>query len=206
MTRATAVHKSLITREAAFGSRSARRDARGASSRTSRRPRRRGSGLRALGCRAVQILEKAKEAAVGGQNEGRAPAAQRITIGLHRAVEGEEFLVLAKSVGIGLDALRIAVAAHPLAIPLRLGEDHGAFALGIGADSLGRLGALAAVLRRLLLAFRLHAGEDRLAVFLGQVGAPDPHVDDIDAEGLPLSAYFIADLVHDRRALVRQQR
>ena len=91
-------------------------------------------------------------------------------------------------------ALRVAVAAHPLRLALRLGEDHGALALGIGAHGLRRLGALAAVLRRLLLALGLHAGIDRLAVLLRQIGAAQPDIDDLDAEGLGLRRDVVADL------------
>ena len=67
-----------------------------------------------------------------------------------------------------------------------------------------RLGALAAVLPRLLLALGLHPRIDRLAVLLRQIGPPQPHIDDIDAEGLGLGGNIIPDLPHDRGALFRQ--
>src|SRR5580704_8855862 len=84
-------------------------------------------------------------------------------------------------------------------------ENDRAFAVGVGADRLCRLGALAAVLRRLLLTFGFHAGEDRLTVFLGQIGATYADIDDVDAKGLPLGAHLIADLRHNRGALMGKQ-
>src|SRR5262249_55761797 len=158
---------------------------------TGRRARRR------FACRPVQILEEAEEAAVRAQHKRRGTAVQRVAIGLHRAIEGKEFLILPESVGIGFDALRIALAAHALGVPLRFGENYRAFTVGVGADSLCRFGALAAVLCGLLLAFGLHAGEDRLAVLFGQIRATYTDIDDIDAERLPLSTHFVTNLVHD---------
>src|SRR5207249_1253829 len=67
-----------------------------------------------------------------------------------------------------------------------------------------RLGAFAAILPRLLLALGLHSGIDRLAIFLGKVGAAQPDVDDLDAETLGFGGNVVADLAHDRSALVRQ--
>ncbi len=49
------------------------------------------------------------------------------------------------------------------------------------ADFLRPLSALRAELGRLALALGLHALIDRLAVLLRQVGAPDAHVDHLDA-------------------------
>src|SRR3981081_815662 len=94
--------------------------------------------------------------------------------------------------------------AHPLRVALRLGENDGALALGIGAYILRRFGALAAILPRLLLALGLHAGIDRLAVLFWQIGAPQPHIDNVDAEILSLHRDVVADLHHDRGPLVRQ--
>src|SRR5215469_9511128 len=158
-----------------------------------------------LGGRAVGVFEEAEKPAVGAQHKGSRTAVQRVSVGLHRAIEGEEFLVLPECGGIDLDALRIAFAAHALRVPLRLGENHRAFAIGVGADGLRRFGAFAAVLRGLLLAFRLHAGEARLAVLFGQIGAADPDVDDSDAERLSLAGHIVTDLMHYFGALIRQQ-
>ena len=68
------------------------------------------------------------------------------------------------------------------------------------------LRALGAELRGLALALGLHALVDRLAVLLGQVGAADAHVDHVDAEGLGLAVHLVADLLHDRGALVGDHR
>ena len=77
------------------------------------------------------------------------------------------------------------------------GKAYGALALGIGTHGLRRFGALAAILRRLLLPLGFHPGVDRLAVFLRQIVAPQPHVDHGDAEVLCLLAHLVANLDHD---------
>src|SRR5712692_7783024 len=130
--------------------------------------RRRPSGRRGRPRHSRPAREEAEETPLGAQHERRIATVERIAIGLQRAVEGEELLVLAKRVGIELYRLRVAVAAHPLGVALRLGEDDGALALGVGAHGLRRLGAFAAVLPRLLFAFGLHAGIDRLAILFRQ--------------------------------------
>ena len=93
-----------------------------------------------------------------------------------------------------------------LGAALRLGNDDGTFTVRVGAHGLRRLGALAAILCRLLLAFRHHASKNRLAVFLRQIGAADPDIDDLDAKRLSLLADLVADLPHDRRAFMGEQR
>src|SRR5439155_16850285 len=135
----------------------------------------RGGRGRAL---ARPTAEETEEIALRRQHEGGVLAVQRVAIGLQRTVEGEEFLVLAERVGIGLDRLCVAVTAHALGIALRLSQDDGPFALGIGPYVLCRLSAFAAILPGLLLALGLHAGVDRLAVLLRQIGAAQPHIDD----------------------------
>src|SRR5580692_3644754 len=162
-TRASAVPRSRIIRGRA------RHQRRRSAARQAAGPRRRGSSRRGSGAgrrrraarrgRALSrpAAEEAEEIALRRQHEGGVLAVQRVAIGLQRAVEGEELLVLAERIGIGLDRLRVAIATHSLGIALRLGEDDGALALGIGAHVLRRLGALAAVLPGLLLALGLHA-------------------------------------------------
>src|SRR5205085_7629152 len=100
--------------------------------------------------------------------------------------------------------LGVAVAAHPLGVALRLSQDHGAFALGVGAHALRRLGAFAAVLPRLLLALGLHAGVDRLTILLRQIGAAQSDIDHLDPETLGFGSDLVADLAHDRGPLSRQ--
>src|SRR5260370_8123829 len=167
--------------------------------------RRRGwrrAGRRGRSGRPLPALQEAEEISFGRQYEGGIAAVERLAIGRKRAVKSEDLLILTKGVGIDLPRLRVAVAAYPLRISLRLGKNHGAFAFGVGAHGLGRLGALAAILPRLLLALGLHAGVDRLAVLLGQIGAPQPHIDDFDAETLGLGRNVVANLPHDRGALL----
>src|SRR5215472_12116855 len=190
-TSASAVHRSLIAPGVSRGD-----SCRGSWRAGPRCRRHRGSG---------RVFEEAEEPGVGGEHEGCGVPVQRIAISLHRTIEGEEILVLAIGVSIELDALRIALPTNPLGVSLRLREDYCALPLGIGADALRRFGTLAAVLRGLLLTLRLHAGENRLTVFLRQVGAADSYIDDMDAKGFALLADFVADLMHDRRALIRQQ-
>ncbi len=43
---------------------------------------------------------------------------QRLLIGLHRAVKGEEILIAAKGVGKNAVFLRVAIAAYPLGITI----------------------------------------------------------------------------------------
>src|SRR5665213_239035 len=127
--RASAVRRSRI------GAVAYRRDVK--SVRGRRRGRRR-RGRRRLGSRARQAVKEAKEAAVGAEHERGVVAVERRPVGLQRAVEGKELPILTERIGIDLDRLRVAVAAHPLTVALRLGEDNGAFALGGGAHRLRR--------------------------------------------------------------------
>src|SRR6516165_3579417 len=160
MARATPVHKSVIAESRTCG------------------PLFRTGACRWRGLRRAGVLEESEETGIGGEHKRCAMAGERVAIGLHRTIESKELLILAERVSVDTDALRVAVAAHLLGVPLRLGDDHGAFAVGIGPDGLRRLRTLGAVLCRLLLTFRHHAGKDRLAVLFGQIGAADAHVDD----------------------------
>src|SRR6516165_7363846 len=152
MARATPVHKSVIAESRTCG------------------PLFWTGACRWRGLRRAGVLEEAEETGIGGEHKRCAVAGERVAIGLHRAIESKELLVLAERVGVDSDALRVAIAAHLLGVPLRLGDDHDAFAVGIGSDGLGGLRTLAAKLCRLLLAFRHHASINRLAVLFGQVG------------------------------------
>jgi hypothetical protein len=73
-----------------------------------------------------------------------------------------------------------------------------------GADlNIGLLAALAADRSGLTLPFRLHALVDGLAVLFGQVSAPDPHVDHLDAEVACLAVELVA---HARHRAARSSR
>ena len=80
-----------------------------------------------------------------------------------------------------------------------LRQQHGHVAVGSGSDLLAFLAALGAEFRRLALALGLHALVDGLAVLLGQVGAADAHVDDLDAERPRIVIELIA---HQRAELL----
>src|SRR5215468_10609127 len=114
-TRASAVHRSRIPEEAKAAPA-------GGSPRSFRRGSRRrwaGGGRPALG-----VLEEPEEAVARVQHERGRIAVERVAIGLQRTIKGKEFLVLTESVGIDLDRLGVAVAAHLLRVALRIGEDH----------------------------------------------------------------------------------
>src|SRR5689334_12962386 len=108
-TRATPVPKSRISGRADHHS-----TTRGRGSRPARSVGR-GAGLLAGGRWlppiAVPAAEKAEEVPLGGQHERGVLAVKRVAIGLQRAVEGKELLVLPECLGIDLDRLRVAVAA-----------------------------------------------------------------------------------------------
>src|SRR5690349_25071008 len=111
-TSASPVHKSRITREhGPPDDRPPRRSSRRRSA--CRRPwRRRARRLpwRIRRCGAAgPALEEAEELAVRAQDERGILAGQRVAVGLQRAVEGEELLVLAECLGVDLDRLGIAV-------------------------------------------------------------------------------------------------
>ncbi len=89
-----------------------------------------------------------------------------------------------------------------LALRGRLGDENRDVAVGARADFLRALRALGAELRRLALAFGLHALIHRLAVLLRQIGAADADVDDLDAVGLGVAVELIADTRHQLRAFV----
>src|ERR1700730_14068648 len=72
---------------------------------------------------AAASAEEAEEIAGRRQDHGRVLPAQRLAIGLHRAIEGEEVLILAEGIGIDLDRLALALAAQDLRLFLRLGDD-----------------------------------------------------------------------------------
>src|SRR5262245_10503505 len=124
---------------------------------------------------ARRVDEVAEELRIRLEQHARIVGAHPRLVGLHRAVEREEVGI--PTIGLGENAvtLAVALAAGLLTFRLRVGEQHGDLAIGLGADLLRALGALRAQLRRLLLALGLHALIDRLAVLLRQVGAANAH-------------------------------
>ena len=90
-------------------------------------------------------------------------------------------------------------------MPAGFGEDDGTLAVGGGGDGLLDLFTLGAQLVGDALALRSHARENVVGDLLGQVGAPDAHVDDLDAEGFACLVHVVLDVAHDVVALGRQQ-
>src|SRR5487761_2459691 len=109
------------------------------------------------------------------------------------AEELEEVGILAIGFGEQPVAFAVAIAAHLFGGRIGFGDDDGRFAIGVGPDLLRLLAALRAEFGGLALPLGLHALVDRLAVLLRQIGAPDPHIDHLDA----VAAGFTIELVAD---------
>src|SRR5262249_57353596 len=110
--------------------------------------RRRVAGLSAALARLARwIHEVAEELRVGLEQHARVVGAQPRFVGLHRPIEREEVGIASVGIGKNAIALGITLAASPLALGLRLGEQHRDIAIRLGADLLRPLGTLAAVLR-----------------------------------------------------------
>src|SRR5262249_8441922 len=137
-----------------------------ASPRRARRRGRRGRGRRTgVGTRlAVRVEEVAEEVRIRTHQQPRVALLQASIVSLHRAIEGEEVLVLVERIRKDAVALGIAFSARLLALRGRFGHDDGGVAVGLGLDLLGALQALRSELLRLALALGLHALVDRLAV------------------------------------------
>jgi len=149
-----------------------------------------------------RIAEIFEEIGIRPQHEPRIAGAQPRLIGLHRAVEREEVGILAEGFGKNAVARGIALAPRLLSLGLGLRHQHRDVAVGLGTDFLALLAALAAGRSRLALPFGLHALVDGLAVLLGQVGPPDPHVDHLDTEVACLAVELVAHARHQCGALV----
>jgi hypothetical protein len=93
-----------------------------------------------------------------------------------------------------------------MGVALGLRDDLDRGPVGLGAHPLGRLVTARPLVRRLALALGLHALEGRGEVLLGQVGALEPHVDHLDAEGAGLDDRGVADAVHQPDAVGREHR
>jgi hypothetical protein len=91
-----------------------------------------------------------------------------------------------------------------LRVAVRLGDDHLALPVGIGADALALGGALRAQLVGHLLTLRLHSAVDRVGDVGHEVDALDADVDQLDAERLGLIEQSAAHVLHHLVALVGQ--
>ena len=132
----------------------------------------------------------------------RPPVIEAVLIGLHRAVEGEKLRVGAIGLGEDAVALAVALAADLLGLLLSLRKDDGDLAVRLGLDRLALLRPLRAVGGGALLPLGLHAAEYGLRVFGRQVGALDAHIDDGEAKALGAGDHLVADVGHQRVALV----
>src|ERR1700685_96315 len=141
-----------------------------------------------------RVAEKAKEIRIRPQHQVGVAVLHAAFVGLHRAVKGEEPLILPIGLGVDAIALGVALAADLLGLGRGFRHQHRDVAIGPGSDLLGFLATLGAELGRLALPLGLHALIDRLAVLLRQVDAADAHVDDMDAERLRVAIELIAHL------------
>src|ERR1035438_3058364 len=85
---------------------------------------------------AGRVVEVAEEVAVRIEHQAGIVRLQPVLIGLHRAVEREEVRVLVEGVGEDLVARGVAFAADLLRLGGRVGDQHGHFTVGLGADFL----------------------------------------------------------------------
>src|SRR5262245_57806181 len=123
-------------------------------------------------------------------------------VGLHRAIEGEEVLILVKGIREDLIASCIALTSDLFSFRCRLRDQHGDFAIRPGADFLSTLCALGAEFRGLALAFGLHALINGLAILLREVGASDTHVHHLYAIRASFAVNQFTDARHEVGALV----
>src|SRR5262249_34359460 len=121
---------------------------------------------------------------------------------LHRAIEGEEVLVLVKGIREDLISGCIALTTDLLRFRSRLRDQRRDFAIRARANFLRALRAVRAELRSLALTFGLHALIDSLAVLLGKIRASNTNVDDLDAVGGSLTINQLTDTRHRVGALV----
>src|SRR5207237_2684371 len=120
-----------------------------------RRARRRGA--RGAARLAVGIAEVAEEVRVGPEQQPGIVLPQPRLVGLHRAVEGKEVRILAKSLGEDAVAFGVAFAARLLGLGGGFRDQHGHVAVRAGTNLLAALRSLRAELGRLALALGLHA-------------------------------------------------
>ena len=92
-------------------------------------------------------------------------------------------------------------ASQPVALGARFGQQDCAIALRIRPDPQRRFRALRSCLTGDTLALGLHAGQNGLRIFLGQVRAPNSYILDADAETAHLFTDLAADRGHDPPAI-----
>ena len=138
---------------------------------------------------------------MGAYDRTRIASLQRGLVSLHRAIEGEELRIGA--IGLGEDPVTLAVAftADLFRLLLSRRNRHCHLAIRLRLDLGALLRALRAVGGRALLTLGLHAAKHGFRVFLGQVGALDAHVGNLDAETPRAHAHLVTDVSHQMIAL-----
>ena len=123
---------------------------------------------------------------------------------LETAIELGELRILAEGIGKDRRRLGIAVTLDLLRVAIRLGNDHFALPVSIGADLLALGSAGGTQLVRDLLPLRGHAAVDRVGDVAHEVDTLDPDVEDLDAEGLCVVGEATAHVLHDPVARTRE--
>src|SRR3546814_7668631 len=82
----------------------------------------------------VAVVLQERIAAV--EDDHAVAALERRAVRLQAALEGIEAGIAAGGLAVDARGLRVALAAQLLRVALGLGQDHGAFAVGLGADRL----------------------------------------------------------------------
>src|SRR2546427_907682 len=150
---------------------------------------RRGGGRR---CAAQSLEEVAPR--VDDHQVGLAAKARPIRT--EAAIEGSELRVAPERLGEQLRRFRIAVALHLLRVAIRLGDDHLALPVGVGANLFALCRAGGAQFVGDALALGLHPAIDRIGDGRREVDALDAHIGDLDAEGLRLVGESAAYVLH----------
>ena len=101
--------------------------------------------------------------------------------------------------------LGVALTAQDFAVLVGAGDDFDRLPVGDGAQRLRRLLTAGADGRRLRQTFGRHAVEGLLRHVGRQIGAQDPHVDDVDAEIGHARTDQVARFAHHRRPFDRQR-
>src|SRR6266513_412115 len=148
--------------------------------------------------RIFQILE---EIPVGRHHQQVAVLAERALVSLQAAIEGVELGVLRVGARVGLGRGGVAFATHAQRIAFRLGEDHGALALGGGADAGAGALALGAQAARGLGEALLHALVDARRHLVGEVDALHAHVHQVNSQSGRIAARLTKHLTGDRGTL-----
>ena len=144
----------------------------------------------------MQVLE---QRGVRGHDQQRVVVNHR-PVGFQRTHIVVELRITPKGFGIDRCGPCVALALQVLGLLVGLGKNDLLLAVGIAADLPRLFFALGAVTLGDTLALGDHAVEDTGVDFLRQVGALDPHVHDLDAEGVQAFLSSHCHVRHDRLA------